>query len=273
MNSDPRAALDGVTGTWGVLVACPPSWRTLCARNENAVFPAASVIKVPILVELYRQAVEEGLDLGTPARVTDEFRSNGSGVLQSLSDQVVMTLRDLAVLMIYLSDNTAANVLVARLGRDNINRTMSGLGLERTALWTDCIDPAAERSADRPFATTTPRDMANLFVHLAREDILTPAACRDMLDLMKRDTNRWRIVGHLPLRPDLVIHHKTGTMHDVYNDVGLVRFSGGQYVISILSKGVEVPEDPRRPNVAEEAIARFSRWVFDQVEQGGFDNG
>lgn len=273
MDIDPQAIPQQVNGLWGVTAILLPPARPFFLLRPDDVFPAASVIKVPILVELYRQAIEKGLDLGTLTRVTDEFHSNGSGTLQSLSDQVVMTLHDLAVLMIHLSDNTAANVLIARLGRDNINRTMSGLMLERTALWTDCIDPAAERSAGRPFATTTPRDMANLFVHLAREDILTPAACHDILDLMKRDTNRWRIVGQLPLRSDLVIHHKTGTMHDVYNDVGLVRFSGGQYVISILSKGIEVPEDPRWPNAAEEAIAHFSRRVFDQVEQGGFDNG
>jgi beta-lactamase class A len=105
--------------------------------------------------------------------------------------------------------------------------------------------------------------------HLAMEDILTPPACREILSLMKRDRNPRRIGGHLPMRPDITVYHKTGTMKGVYNDVGLVRFSGGQYVISVFSKGVIASEDPRRPNEADEVIATLSRWVFDQLDQKG----
>lgn len=254
---------------WGAVALALPGTQQLLMVNADTVLPTASVIKVAILVELYRQAPDNNLDLQMLQRVENRFRSGGSGILSSLSTRATVTVKDSAVLMMQLSDNTAANMLIDLLRRENINRTMSALGLQHTRLWVDRIDPDAVADNPEAMATTTPREMATLMTHLAMEDILTPSACREIVSLMKRDRNPRRIGGHLPMRPDITVHHKTGTLKGVYNDVGLVRFAGGQYVISVLSKGVVASDDPRRPNEADEFIATLSRWVFDQLDQKG----
>jgi beta-lactamase class A len=94
--------------------------------------------------------------------------------LTGLSDQLSLTYVDLAKLMIWQSDNMAANILIATLGRERINASMAQFGLENTRLHMDCIDPDAVFGQLEALATTTPAEMAHLFAMLGREKILTP---------------------------------------------------------------------------------------------------
>ncbi len=257
---------DGIWGVYALSLSCPTP-TILFSHNKCDIFPAASLVKICILIELYRQSIEEGLCLSTPFTILEEFRTTGSGILQGLSDRVSMTLSDLAILMMQFSDNTAANALIATLSREKINQTMIELGLEHTTLQCDRIDVIAVVDDPHKLATTTPQEMATLFMHLTQEEILTPRVCREILTIMKRGGNKRRISGQLPFRSDITVFHKTGTLKGVCNDAGLVRFSGGQYIISALSKNVAVSEDPRYPSQAEQVIARLSRWVFDKLDQ------
>lgn len=252
-------------GVWGVSVKGLPGGKTVLALNENELFPTASVIKLPILIGLYYQAIEGNIDLYANYRITKEFRTGGSGILSRLSERVTMTLKDLAIMMMQLSDNTASNLLISLVGKETINQTLTSIGLTHTMLHMDRVDPELVGHSPEALATTTPNDMSLLLTHLASEDILTPTACREILGIMKRNTNKQRLCGQLPFRPDLVIHHKTGTLPGVYNDVGLIRFAKGQYVISVLTKNMPRFEDPRTSNPVEQTIAQISRWVFEQL--------
>lgn len=261
-----RTTFNPVKGLWGIWASDLSFDKPLVSLNAEHIFASASTIKLPILIELYRQVIDEGLALSTPLTATDEYRANGSGILWQLSSQVTMTLKDLATLMMQFSDNTAANLLVAVLGRDNINQTMRQLGLSNTNLYLDRIDPELLRDDPAALATTTPRDMATLLAHLALGNILTPNLCREILGLMKRDVNKRRLCGLLPYRQDLTIYHKTGTLTGVYNDVGIIEFSKGKYVVSVLSKDVTDVSDDPRDNRAERAIAEFARCLFDYMD-------
>lgn len=255
----------GDNGILGIQIKIPQSQKIIFQSREKDIFSAGSVIKVSVLIELYRQIAEEGLDPRSIYQVANEFRVGGSGILYSLSDQVSLTLLDLAKLMIQVSDNTATNLLIHVLGKEKINDFMHHIGLKNTCLLqdrisTESLDPLAS------FSITTPAEMASIFSHLANESILNPDACKDILKILKRSANKNRICALLPYRPDITIHHKTGTLQGVYNDVGLIRFSHGGFIVSAFTKNVVAPDDPRVPNQAENAIARITAQIFEQMD-------
>lgn len=255
----------GDNGILGIQVRIPQLQKVILQYRENDIFPAGSVIKISVLVELYRQIMDEGLDPHSVYQVADEFRVEGSGILHGLSDLVSLTLLDLAKLMIQVSDNTATNLLIYVLGREKINNFMQHLGLKNTCLLQDRISTESLNPLTS-FAITTPSEMADIFSHLANESILNPNACKNILKMLKRSTNKNRICALLPYRSDITIHHKTGTLEGVYNDVGLIRFSHGGFIVSAFTKGVVASDDPRTPNRAENLIAQITAQIFEQID-------
>ena len=100
--------------------------------NADAVFPTASVFKIPVLIELYKQVGEEKLGLDDLIRVTGYSKISGSGVLKELHSGLEVTIHDLATLMIIVSDNTATDLLLDLVGMDNVNQTLREIGLTQT---------------------------------------------------------------------------------------------------------------------------------------------
>ena len=97
--------------------------------REGEPFPTASVIKLPLLVTLYEDAIAGRIDLAERATYRSETKVAGSGVLQYLDDGLNPTLRDLSILMMVVSDNTATDLLFDRVGKGRIEETMDRLGL------------------------------------------------------------------------------------------------------------------------------------------------
>ena len=120
------ARLDGVMG---VVVKDLTTGRTLEIRGD-VVFPQASSIKLALVYELYQQAAASKIDLHA-LRSLPRIRAAGSGVLPLLSDRVQLTARDLAVLMMALSDNAATNILIDEVGFAAVNARMDALGLPK----------------------------------------------------------------------------------------------------------------------------------------------
>ena len=119
------------------------------AVNDSLVFPQASAIKVAILLELMRQADSGLVALGDRVEVTAGQRVGGDGVLHSFADRgSALSLHDLAILMVTLSDNTATNVLIERVGMANVNRTLAGMGLGEIRLRRPMIASGAVRGGN-----------------------------------------------------------------------------------------------------------------------------
>lgn len=97
--------------------------------NANAIFPTASVFKVPVIVEVYKQAKEGKFDLDERLELKTEYKTLTTGVLLTLQDGLMLTIRDLMMLMTIVSDNTATTMLMNLVGAENITRTMHDLGL------------------------------------------------------------------------------------------------------------------------------------------------
>jgi len=138
--------------------------------NDELLFPQASAIKIPILVELFRRADEEPGLLRRRIGMTDEVRTGGSGVLLHLTDGgASLSLEDYAIYMIVYSDNTGTNVLIDEMGMDEVNALSASLGAEHTLLQRKMIQP--EESARGNENLSTPRDAALIMERIASCDL------------------------------------------------------------------------------------------------------
>jgi len=167
------------------------------ARDETAVMPTASLIKVPVLVSLYgavaagRCALEDRITYGP------EHRCLGSGVLSKLAPGVEMCVRDAAVLMMTISDNSATNMCIDLVGIDAVNAAMRQLGLEQTTLYLRLGDPAAGLDARR-MSVSSADEMVRLMTLIADHACVSEEASEDMLRIMRRTDYRHELSAELP---------------------------------------------------------------------------
>ena len=258
-----EALVGGIDGVVGV-AARDLAGGAEVAVNADEPFPTASVMKVPILFELYRQAEAGRVDLDRRVPYGPEQRVPGSGVLQDLAYGLAPTVKDLATLMITVSDNTATDMVFDLIGAEPLDETIRGLGLTRTAIplgtrgllysmvGLDTANPAhtydlfLERSkagqidwgsralADTDNNVSTPRDLNRLLEIIERRERLSDASCAAMLDILKRQKYNTIIPLHLPA--EVAVAHKTGSLRGVRNDAGIVYAPDGPYLISLFAK-------------------------------------
>jgi beta-lactamase class A len=237
--------------------------------NADRETATASTIKVPILIELMRRAESGDLDLRQRMRVPEP--TPGSGVLRDLSRDVELSLDDLAVLMIAVSDNTATNMLIDLLGLDAINRTTAALGFPATRLLQRFDFPRIGPDA-RNLARTSPAELCGIMEAIAVDAILTPASCARIREILGLQHYRDLVPRYLPFfpyaaelqQPDngLRICNKTGGWHGMRADMALVEWPGTRYVIAVVTEGD--PDTRFWPeNAGDQLIGRISRLIFD----------
>jgi beta-lactamase class A len=221
------------TGRWGVVIVDPLSGYRL-AINPEMVFPAASLIKVPILYEILRQAAAGLLRLDDSHVVTKAVRAGGAGILKELRPDITMTIRELAMLMIILSDNTATNMLLELTGMDRINESMTNLGLQSTVLRRRMMDVAAAQAGNEN--ETSAADLALLFTAIQTSVGLPPEYSAVLLDILMRQQIRDKLPFYLP--DATVLAHKTGTLPGVEHDVGILFSPRGPVIVCVLAAGL-----------------------------------
>lgn len=199
--------------------------------NANMLFPSASMIKVPILYEIMRQAAAGSLSLEEMLTVSEEVRVGGAGILFELRPDIPMTIRELATLMIILSDNTATNMLIDRIGMTKVNQTMHKLGLTSTVLRRRMMDFAAAKAGREN--QTSARDMAGLFEIILNSTTLPHEYSTLILDILKRQQVRDKLPFYLP--EETVLANKTGTLPGAEHDGGILFLQSGTYIISIFT--------------------------------------
>jgi beta-lactamase class A len=165
--------------------------------NEDLVMPTASLIKVPVLVALY-QAVHRGrVDLSDSIEYGDEHRCLGSGVLSRMTPGVRMSVRDAAVLMIIISDNSATNMVIDLVGLERVNETMRAFGLPQTTIFQRLGDRKAGLDP-RKMSVSTAAEMTGLLEMIDRHEAVSPEASEDMLRIMRRQDYRHELSRLLP---------------------------------------------------------------------------
>jgi beta-lactamase class A len=218
-------------GVIGVGVRDVRRGRALDYRAEER-FPAASVIKVAILVELMARVEAGDTRLEDRFLLQDADRVPGSGVLSMLHEGIELTVEDLAHLMITVSDNTASNVLIDRLGADRINGRLESLGLRQTRLERKFYDfEARARGLDNWAAAG---ELADLLTGIERRRVVSPGACEKMLQILRRQQFDGRIPRLLP--PDTPVANKTGTISGVCHDAGIIYAPAGPLALAVLTR-------------------------------------
>ena len=258
------------------------------SHNADTIFFTASTLKVPLLVELYRQVDAGIIDVHQRIDLTDALRVPGSGVLKELAAGLQPTVHDLAMLMIIISDNTATDILYNQVGGDNINNTMQQLGLTHTHIPMTCrellygitgLDTenpvhtyqlASDRLKKREFVlegdgfsedksdVSSPNDMCRLLELIYDGDILSSRSREAVLDILKRQQLSTVIPHALP--SGTVVAHKTGSYHTVRCDVGIVFAPTGPYTVAIMAKQMT---DGDRLSV-DVSLAAVSKAVYDE---------
>lgn len=190
--------------------------REALARDADAVMPAASVIKLPLVMTLYADAAAGLLSL--EERVDVGRRAEGSGVLRDLVDVGELSLRDLAALALTVSDNTAANRLIERVGLDRVNERLDAWGCPATRLRRAMFDLEAKASGRENVMTA--RETASLLGRVATAARGGDAAMGEVRRLLERNTDRTRLGRYLP--EGVVLAHKDGWMEGVDADAGIV---------------------------------------------------
>src|SRR5579872_5840835 len=249
------ARLDGVLG---VEILDLTSEGNL-SLNADEVFPTASTIKIAILAELYRQAQQGKLKLSDFYTVQSSDLVGGSGIAQALTPGATrLTLRDVAVLMVSVSDNSMTNVLIDRVGMENVNALLDSLGLAHTRLRRKMMDVKAASEGRENIST--PREMMILLEQIYRGKVLNKEMTESFLKMLSTHKASY-IPRDLP--DDVRTANKPGELEGVRNDCGIVFAQNRPYVICVMTTYLRNERD------GEEAITRVSSAAYQMFDRLG----
>jgi len=228
--------------------------------HENEAFAQASSIKITVLAQLYLQAQQGKLKLTDPYTVQASDLVPDSDIMGGLTPGVTrITLRDLATMMVAVSDNSATNVLIDRVGMDSVNSMLDSLGLSHTRLRRKMMDLKA--AAEGRENVSTPREMMTLLDAIYRGKVLNKESTADFFRMLSTNKSSW-IPRDLPA--DLKIANKPGSLEGVRNDSGVVFVEGRPYVICVMTAFLRDERD------GEDAISKVSlaAWrMFDRLSR------
>jgi beta-lactamase class A len=188
----------------------------ILAIDPDGSYPAASTIKLPLVMTLWVEAVEKRLSLQEMVPVGAHV--GGSGVLNGLSTVEQLSLHDLAALAIGVSDNTATNRLIERVGIDRVNQQLDEWGCPRTRLQRGMFDLVAKAAGREN--VMSPRETASLLVRVRDGERAGDLASSAVHELLERNSDRTRLGRYL--QPAVRLAHKDGWLEGVENDAGIV---------------------------------------------------
>src|SRR5215813_5058403 len=260
--------------------------------NGDRLFPMASVYKIPIMVEVFRQIEAKKFSLDDRIELGDEQRTLGSGVLTLLTNGLKPTIKDLITLMIVLSDNEATDILLKKVGAENVTAAMRSMGLnnirvDRTTFelirdflafmdenargktYKEIIDmsqklqitPEKQAESEQEFArivkdVSSPRDMALLLEKIYKGEAANKESCRMMMEILGQQMFNQRLPRYLPESAQMA--HKTGTIGSTTNDAGVMFVRGNPIAIAVFTVDKRIARGE-----VEERMGRLSRVVYD----------
>jgi beta-lactamase class A len=249
------------------------------AINADEPVNTASVIKVAIMLEAMYQVKEGRALFDDVLQLRKEDQVSGSGVLLLFRPPAQINLETALALMITQSDNTATNLVLARIGRENVNQRLRSLGFTLTTSIRPISRPKeGDQSPElKPFGIgrTTAREMGRILESIDRCDLADPKLCAKMVDMMEHQF--WRnCIPHYLEDADTTevpshVANKTGSLDHVRNDVGIVYTKNGPIVISAFTyENVDTSWTPE--NEAELLIARMAKTIIDGWSPDGLGN-
>jgi beta-lactamase class A len=237
--------------------------------------PTASTIKLPIMVECYKAVADGRVKWDTVLPLKDADIVSGSGVLFEFTPNAPIYLRDAMHLMIVVSDNTATNLILDKLTANAVNKTMESLGIldtkslrkvrgDGTKLkaptgWSDA--GLREENKQYGLGVSTPRDMVKLLELLEQGKVVSPAASKEMIDVLKRQQLRDGIARRTG---DMPVASKTGALDHLRSDVGILYTPKGRVAIAVTVGSLEkIDYSPDNPGLY--LIADVAQLVVDRL--------
>lgn len=219
--------------------------------NSELPLVAASVIKIPVLVEVFTLLEQGELHKDEKFRISKEEKLPSCGALNYMHTGLVVTLEDLYTLMIILSDNTATNMLIRRVGMDKINAKVQELGLKNTKLNRLLFDSKAASQGIENYICA--KEIGFLLEQMAAGKLVSQKASAEMIRILKNQ----RLNGKMPfyIKDQVKIAHKTGEDDGITHDVGIV-FAPQPFVVCFCSNETDVPQ-------FETVIQKITRDLYD----------
>jgi beta-lactamase class A len=271
------AEVKAFRGRMGVAAIDLLSGETI-AIDADGRYPTASTIKIAVMLEAWQQATDGTLSMETVITLKDGEKVGGAGVLRDLRAGLALTVSDLVHLMIALSDNTATNMLIDRLGTSRVNARLDSYGLRNTRLFRPTFrdgraDVLPELEREYGLGMTTPLEMARLMALIAQGKAVDRTASDAMLATLRRQQDRAMIPRELPAGEGIQIGNKTGTDEEkhagrdglkrhVRADAAIVTGPKLRYVVAIYARQIE----DTRWGIENEAVvvaSRISRMIFE----------
>lgn len=238
-----HAAIQAFTGTVSLYAVNLDTGASYGLRADEPV-ATASTIKLPIMVELFAEAEAGKLDWNQKLILTDQDKVGGSGILTELSAGDALPIRDLMHLMIVVSDNTATNMILDRIGGDAVNVRMAQMGLKQTAVMHKIMGakfPTEEGkkpgSEQWGIGRSSPLDMVAILEKLYRGELVSKAASAEMIAVLKRQRDH---NGAGRDMNDTVIASKAGALDHLRSDVAIVYSPHGAVAMAVTVK--DIPE-------------------------------
>ncbi len=241
-------------------------------HEGDLVLATASLIKFPIMVEVYFQVKEGKLKLDDMLTLTRDEMVPGSGILTDhFSPGAKFTLRDAVRLMIVFSDNTATNMVLEKVGIKAVNARMAELGLKETRInakvykgSTTSIDP--ERTKKYGLGSTTANEMIALFKRLHSGELVSAEAGKAMIDHLKKCDDTEKFPRFLP--KDVTVAHKTGSVSHARTDAGIIEFKEGPVALCVLTSDNE-DTSFTIDNAGNQLCAEFAKAVVEHFQRPG----
>src|ERR1051326_8894620 len=233
-----RAVDQKLDGVMGLAVKDLASGETFFIHGDE-IMPQASSIKIAVLADLYLQAQQGKLKLTDEYVLRKEDLVDGSDIMLGLTPGVTpLTLRALATMMVAVSDNSATNVLIGRVGMENVNAMLDSLGLHASRLRRQMMDlKAASEGREN---VSTPREMMTLLETIYRGKLLNKEMTAGFIKMLSTHKESSMLQG---LPDDAVAANKPGELEAVRNDSGIILVKNRPYILCIMTAYLKDEKD------------------------------
>lgn len=236
--------------------------------RENEVFPSASLVKIPIMIDIFARVEEGAMSMDEPLTFLDIDRTDGSGVLRHLTAPKEVTVWDATFLMISVSDNAATDLLLAKLSPRSINERIQSLGFGSTRLFLPAVNagpgesPTPNESGAYGLGTTTPSEIAEMLALIYEGEVVSEAASRSMMEILGFQLYEEGLPRYIPDASRVA--HKTGSTPTSRNDCGVVLAPQRDFVLCVMTKD-NVDQSWGLENEAYVLMGELGAIVYDEL--------
>ncbi len=262
-----RQTIQSVNAQWSIYMKCLETGEEL-AIDADRQMDTMSVIKIPLMVEVFRQIEAGKFALTDRVKLRDEDKRPGTGVIRSMDAGVELTVKDLITLMIIVSDNTATDILFEKTGGvDATNALMKQYGytaIRATApskAWFDALRAAPSsaefhKAGKNPYGLGSTRELGSLLEKIKKGEAVSKKSSDMMLQIMRGQVYRSRLPKYIT---NFTVPHKTGDfLPQIGNDVGILESTTRNIVVCVFTA-----QHFGNGNALEDAIGRVAEQIAD----------